>query len=140
MKPLIILWKIVFLNPNPFSPVHNALKFSAVFGTTSLKSSNKILCVCPAILTSKKTLGLPYSMIFYGESAFLGSLFETDFELLDLDFDFESELLELDLDLEEELLDFLSLLFRLSFLSLVSLRSLRSFLHSLAQWPVSWQL
>jgi len=31
-------WKMEPLKPKPFSPVHKALKFSAVFGTTSLRS------------------------------------------------------------------------------------------------------
>ena len=35
MNPGMMRWKVDPLNPNPFSPVHNALKFSAVLGTMS---------------------------------------------------------------------------------------------------------
>lgn len=38
MKFGMTLWKILPLYPNPFSPVHKARKFSAVLGTTSLRS------------------------------------------------------------------------------------------------------
>ena len=41
----------------PFSPVHNARKFSVVFGTTSSKSSNSIRPFSPMQSTSKNTLG-----------------------------------------------------------------------------------
>lgn len=55
MNPGIILWKTLFLKPNDFSPVVKALKFSAVFGVMSLKSSNTTLPISPFKLISKKT-------------------------------------------------------------------------------------
>jgi hypothetical protein len=40
MKLGMTRWKEEPLKPNPFSPVHRARKFSAVFGTTSARSWN----------------------------------------------------------------------------------------------------
>lgn len=54
----ITRWNLLPLYPNPFSPVHRARKFSAVFGTTSANSSNVTLpSDCPPISKSKYTLG-----------------------------------------------------------------------------------
>ncbi len=67
MKPLITLWKIEPLKDRgfleiletPASPVHSYLKFSAVFGTTVLKSSIVIRPAgFPSNSKSKNTLGL----------------------------------------------------------------------------------
>lgn len=38
MKSVMTRWNVLPLYPNPFSPVHKARKFSAVFGTTSARS------------------------------------------------------------------------------------------------------
>lgn len=58
-KSVTILWNLEFLNPNPFSPVHRALKFSAVRGTIFENSS---MVMCPkgssSAETSKYTTGL----------------------------------------------------------------------------------
>merc|ERR1719225_1418139 len=43
MKPGIILWNLEPMYPYPGSPKQRALKFSAVLGVVSSKSSNKIL-------------------------------------------------------------------------------------------------
>lgn len=52
-------WKIEFLKPKPFSPVHNALKFSAVWGTISENNSMIIRPRgSPSAQTSKNTTGL----------------------------------------------------------------------------------
>ena len=52
-------WKLEPLNPKPFSPVHKARKFSAVFGTTSARNSMMTRPAgVPPIVISKKTFGL----------------------------------------------------------------------------------
>lgn len=58
-KSVTILWKREFLKPNPFSPVHRALKFSAVRGTIFANSS-MVMCPKGSSLaeTSKYTTGL----------------------------------------------------------------------------------
>jgi hypothetical protein len=67
MKSLITLWKTLplkckgfpFEERLPDSPVQSYLKFSAVRGTTFLKSSITIFpCGLPPISISKNTLGL----------------------------------------------------------------------------------
>ena len=59
MKSLITLWKLDPLYPNPFSPVHRALKFSHVLGTTS---ALRVISIRPAgdppMVMSKKQTGL----------------------------------------------------------------------------------
>ena len=58
IKSGITRWKGEPLYPNPFSPVHKHLKFSAVFGTTSDLSSITTLPNCsPLADMSKYTLG-----------------------------------------------------------------------------------
>ncbi len=60
IKSLMTRWKGDPLYPNPFSPVHNALKFSAHIGVTSLYNSKMILPAnFPAIFISKKQIGFP---------------------------------------------------------------------------------
>ena len=52
-------WKMEFLKPKPFSPVHNALKFSAVWGTIFENNSMIIRPRgSPSAQTSKNTTGL----------------------------------------------------------------------------------
>ena len=52
-------WKLDPAYPNPFSPVHKARKFSAVFGTTSARSSITIRPQgFPPMDMSKYTFGL----------------------------------------------------------------------------------
>merc|ERR1719369_2360665 len=56
MKLGITRWKAEPLNPNPFSPVQRARKFSQVFGTTSVLNSMMTLPMgAPSAATSKKT-------------------------------------------------------------------------------------
>ena len=58
MKSVITLWNGDPLYPNPFSPVHNYLKFSAVLGTTLLNNSKTIRPAGLALISmSKNTLG-----------------------------------------------------------------------------------
>mmetsp|Transcript_1297 Transcript_1297/g.3621 ORF Transcript_1297/g.3621 Transcript_1297/m.3621 type:complete len:142 (-) Transcript_1297:13-438(-) len=64
MKSGMTRWKMLPLNPYPFSPVANARKFSAVLGTTSFRSSMTIRpSTEPPISMSKKTLGLLNSSV-----------------------------------------------------------------------------
>merc|ERR1719397_244884 len=57
MNPGMTLWKEDPLNPNPFSPVHRALKFSEVLGTTSgLRSMVIRPRGAPSAVMSKKHL------------------------------------------------------------------------------------
>lgn len=66
MKSVMTLWKPEFLNPNPFSPVHKALKFSAVFGTTSANNSKFIFpTLYPLQEISKNTRGLLLEAMLY---------------------------------------------------------------------------
>ena len=44
-----LLWKADPWYPKPYSPVHSARKFSAVFGTTSLKSLKTTLAGVPKV-------------------------------------------------------------------------------------------
>lgn len=62
----------------PFSPVHKALKFSAVFGTVSAKSSIEILpAFSSPMVTSMKTLGLgPPCATTPSLSSYMESLFK----------------------------------------------------------------
>merc|ERR1740129_2073831 len=63
MKLGITRWKVEPRNPNPFSPVQRARKFSEVLGTTSVLNSIITLPTgCPPAVTSKKTRG---QAIFY---------------------------------------------------------------------------
>merc|ERR1719516_748205 len=57
MKLGMTLWKEDPLNPNPFSPVHRARKFSEVLGTTSsLNSMMTFPRGAPSAVISKKHL------------------------------------------------------------------------------------
>ena len=63
MKFGMTRWKIEPLNPNPFSPVQRARKFSAVLGTTSALNSMIIWPTGePPAVISKKTLGQASSL------------------------------------------------------------------------------
>ena len=64
MNPGMTLWKDDPLYPKPFSPVQRALKFSAVFGTTSDLSSMTMRPMgLPLAVMSKYTRGnLPASV------------------------------------------------------------------------------
>merc|ERR1719502_1416162 len=63
MKSGITRWNEQSLYPKPGSPVHSCLKFSAVFGTTSLRSCMTILPISsPSAVISKKTFGFPRSL------------------------------------------------------------------------------
>lgn len=54
MKPGITRWNVELAKPKPFSPVLNALKFSAVLGTLSFRRLIRILpAASPPISTSK---------------------------------------------------------------------------------------
>merc|ERR550532_2714755 len=77
MKFGITRWKEDPLNPNPFSPVQRHLKFSAVFGTTSVLSSitirprgwlfavtSKNTCGSAILLILKYFLQQNYSILF----------------------------------------------------------------------------
>jgi hypothetical protein len=59
--------------PTPFSPVHKHLKFSAVFGTTSARSSISMRPLDePPIDMSKKTTGLSAMLLALGPSVSVG--------------------------------------------------------------------
>merc|ERR1712149_109364 len=54
----ITRWNVLYLKPNPFSPVQSARKFSAVFGTTSVLNSITIRpTFSPPADISKYTFG-----------------------------------------------------------------------------------
>jgi len=75
MKPGIIRWNEEPLYPNCFSPVQRALKFSAVLGTTSPRSSKMIRPAgWFAMVISKKTLVLLILVLF----SFVATVLTTD--------------------------------------------------------------
>ena len=63
IKSVMTRWKDDPLYPNPFSPVQSALKFSAVLGTTSERSSMTMRpSAAPSAVMSKYTLGKDLQM------------------------------------------------------------------------------
>merc|ERR1719225_1487009 len=75
MKPGIILWNLEPMYPYPGSPKQRALKFSAVLGVVSSKSSNKILPAgCLLMATSIATIGLCVTSLIEGNRDVKGEI------------------------------------------------------------------